>query len=394
MNILFYIPNLDQTNGGVRQYSLGLLSIMANLKEHKFYILHNKQDTEILRLIDQEQHIQLIPPSIGRERKLEKKIYKLTRALQFLNEKRSNKDFKVRSHLDRICRKYKIDIVHSPVQEQPFPRKTKNIFTLHDVQELHFPEYFTAEDREYRARTWLYNLKRSDKIIVSYQHVKNDLLKYFKIEEDMVSVLLLEMQNLWFKNYSESDIKSTKELHGFEKFLLYPANTWQHKNHLRLIDAIHELRAKHNIIVNVVCTGHQNEHFTTINRKLNELGLENQVKFLGIVDEQTLFSLYQHCTGVVIPTLYEAGSFPLMESIILEIPVICSNVTSLPETIGKDDYIFDPTKVEEMADLILKIWSDDEFRKGNTDHLKKMQNRLFNTGATEKLRSIYESLSS
>ncbi|MBN4073022.1 glycosyltransferase family 4 protein [Crocinitomix catalasitica] len=392
MRILFYIPDLDQTSGGIRQYSAGLLKMISELDEHEIYVLHNNHDPEIILIIENAHNLVLIPKNIGTEKNWERKKYMVARGFHFLRKKGTGKDLRVRSYLDRICRKYKIDIVHSPWQGQPFPQQVKNIFTLHDVQELHFPEFFSPEDREYRARTWLYNIERTDKIIVSFKHVKDDLIKYFRLKEEMIEVIFLNMQNIWFTNYESSDAVDTKDIHDFEEFLLCPANTWPHKNHERLLESLALLKESKNIKVNLVCVGHQNDHFSIIKNKTSDLQLENQVKFTGIVDEITLYSLYQNCVGVVIPTLYEAGSLPLIESIMMGIPVICSNVTSLPETIGNENYLFDPFNVKEMGQLIEKLWSDDDFRLSNSAHTATMRERLVNTGATEKMRELYQSL--
>ena len=69
------------------------------------------------------------------------------------------------------------------------------------------------------------------------------------------------------------------------------------------------------------------------------------------------------------PTLYEAGSFPLMESILMGIPVVCSNVTSLPETIGDNQFVFDPNNINDIAEKIIKIWDDENYRADNLDIL-------------------------
>ncbi len=98
--------------------------------------------------------------------------------------------------------------------------------------------------------------------------------------------------------------------------------------------------------------------------------LEEEVKFLGIIPESDLISLYKLTKLVVIPTLYEAGSAPLYEAMRYGTPVICSNVTSLPETIGNDEFIFDPENVEEIAGKIKLGLSDSDFRKRNVDNSK------------------------
>lgn len=393
MNILYYIPLINQDGGGIRQYAIALLKILAQDKvKNKYFILHNSEDKEILAIMEQNSHLYLIPKHIGRERSWEKNMTDILRGIDFLYKKKTGKNIRLRSFMDRICKKYKIDIVHSPFQHNPYSAKTKNVFTLHDVQELHFPEYFSPEERESRARNWLCAISRSKKIVVSYDHIQNDITKYFQVPSDNIDVILLDMQNLWFDKFSEKDIIDTINLHGFIQFLLYPANTWAHKNHLRLLEVITYLRDKENIIVNLVCSGHKNNFFEKIETFVKEHDLVNQVQFVGIVDEQILYSLYKTTLGVVVPTTYEAGSFPLVESIFLNIPVICANTTSLPETIGDDNLTFNPFNVQDMAEKIKTIWTDNSFRETNKTHLFSRIERLKNTNAYEKLLKLYESI--
>lgn len=78
-----------------------------------------------------------------------------------------------------------------------------------------------------------------------------------------------------------------------------------------------------------------------------------------------MIGLYKNAELVVIPTLYEAGSAPLYEAMRYQVPVICSNTTSLPETIGDKRFIFDAENINSISELILKIITDDEMRKAN-----------------------------
>jgi glycosyltransferase involved in cell wall biosynthesis len=262
--------------------------------------------------------------------------------------------------------------------------------TLHDVQELHFPENFTPEERAYRAITYLELLRKADRVIVSYDHIKRDIIKYFKVDSKKIQVLLLNMKNLWIDKFHDKDMVDIKHLGLPERFLLYPANTWQHKNHLRLMSALAEAKEKYRIIINIVCTGHRNEHFNEIERLVTQLDIAEQVFFTGVVEENVLYSLYKSCTGVIIPTTYEAGSFPLYESILMNVPVICSNVTSLPETIGNKDYVFDPFKTDEISNLMIKLWQDEDFRERNIKHVKESSQQFQNNdSALEQVLNVY-----
>ena len=275
----------------------------------------------------------------------------------------------------------------------PHSRKAKLIVTLHDVQELHFPENFSPEERAYRATTYLALLRKADQVIVSYEHIKKDLIKYFNINSKKINVLLLNMINLWIDKFLGKDIVDVTPLGLPESFLLYPANTWLHKNHLRLMYAIAEAKEKHDIKINIVCTGHKNEHFREIENLVTQLNIADQVFFTGVVEEKVLYSLYKTCRGVIIPTTYEAGSFPLYESILLNIPVVCSNVTSLPETIGQNEFVFDPFKVEEITNLMIKLWNDNIFRAKNEKHVKEWSSTLYTKdNFLSKLTGLYNSL--
>jgi glycosyltransferase involved in cell wall biosynthesis len=391
MKVLYFIPSLSQEGGGTRQYAVALLrSIAKDTQKNQYFILHNNEDPEVLSILKENVHLFHIPKRIGLEKKFEQNLTEFLRIVDFIYNKKLGKNLRIWSYVDRICKKYKIDIVHSPFQVNPFSIRAKKIFTLHDVQELHFPEYFSPEVRENRARNWLSAINRSDKIIVSYDHVKNDLIKYFRIPKSKVEVVLLEMNNLWFNKITFENSPVAKE--KFEKYLLYPANTWPHKNHIRLIESINLLKLKYKATINLICTGHKNENFEFIKEKIISLGLEDQVEFYGIVDENRLYCLYKNAHGVVIPTTYEAGSFPLMESILLGIPVICSNVTSLPETIGSEEYLFDPFRVENIAEKIYELWTNENLRYSNIENSRAMSERLINTNGLEKLLRIYEDL--
>lgn len=393
MNILYFIPNISQKGGGLRQYSVALLKILAQDTSNRYFILHQVNDPQVMEVIQNNPHLFHISPNLGKERFYERILRKIFNFLNFyflFTKKKRKKGF---SYVNRLCRKYKIDIVHCPYQETPITSKAKTICTLHDVQELHFPEFFTPEVRLERAYHYLDILKRADSVVVSYQHIKDDLIKYFPfLSSEKIEVCLLNMQYLWFDKLNDSDLIKKNELNVPEKFVMYAANVWTHKNHLNLIKAIQLLKTQGEKI-NLICTGHKKEYyFSTLEPYIKEHQLEEQIVFKGLVSEAELYSLYQQCTGVVIPTLYEAGSFPLMESILMNIPVICSNTTSLPETIGDPSFIFDPNNVEDIAELVRKIWNDSEFRTLSMKNNLKQQKHLKETNAFNIIQERYNLL--
>lgn len=393
MNILYYIPNISQKVGGIRQYSVALLKILAKDKTNKYFILHNVNDPQVVQVLEEHPHLQLIPTRISKEGFFEKFIKNVINFFNYYFLFTRRKRFKGFSFMNRLCRKYKIDIVHCPYQEAPTTTKAKILCTLHDVQELHFPEFFSPQQRLNRAYHYMDILQRADNVIVSYKHIKEDLLKYFPfLTNEKITVCLLEMQNLWFEKMNAQNLLEKSALNVPNRFLLYPANVWPHKNHLALLQAINILKEQ-DILINLVCTGHKRDHYqSTLEPFIKAKQLEKQIFFKGIVSEDELYSLYQNATGVVIPTLYEAGSFPLMESILMNIPVICAETTSLPETIDNQEFTFNPNDVKEISELVNKLWSDSNYREQSKKNNLTRQKHLKETNAFNIVQTIYSDL--
>jgi glycosyltransferase involved in cell wall biosynthesis len=396
MNILYYVPTLNRSAGGVFQYSYALLSILS--KSDHYYYVYSGEDIDIENLVNGSPNMHLLslkdysePFKIRFARRLATKANHILICIGI--KYRFTVRYKI-FPIDYLVMKFSIDIIHCPYQTlQKSSWGTPAITTMHDVQELHFPEFFTSEERASRAVNFKYAIDRADAVIVSYEHVKNDIIKYFKKEDQKIYVCLIDMQNLWLNKFNKEDVLSMQEYNLPDRFILYPAATWQHKNHIKLFEALKILKAEKGLIVNLVCPSHKTEFYPVIENKLEELNLEKQVKFIDAISDQELYSLYLEADAVVIPTLYEAGSFPLMESILLGIPVICSNVTSLPETIGDHDYTFDPGDSKDIADKIFKILYNEYYRNNNIKNIKYQSARLLKNDTLNKIHRIYDDIS-
>lgn len=268
------------------------------------------------------------------------------------------------------------------------------IVTMHDVQELHFPENFTPAQRATRAVHYWKALEKAGKVIVSFNHVKDDLIKFFGLPPDKIHVCPIPFRSISFREPTPEASRSYSEKYDESKpFLLYPSHTWRHKNHQQLLRALKEVQLGQLPDLRLVCTGGINHHYhAEVLAQVKALGLEDSVTFAGIVPEDELCWLYRHTALVTIPTKYEAGSFPLFEAMLLGSPVICSDVTSLPETINARQFVFDPDDVEALSSLILRMISDAEFRQDNLTNSIQQAHRLRQVNAASYFYQTYRSL--
>jgi Glycosyltransferase len=93
-----------------------------------------------------------------------------------------------------------------------------------------------------------------------------------------------------------------------------------------------------------------------------ELGLEEQIRFLGYVNPTEIQVLYRRATALVFPSLYEGWGLPIVEAFAAGLAVACSNTTSLPELVGDAALVFDPHDRADIATAIEQLWTDEALR--------------------------------
>ena len=136
---------------------------------------------------------------------------------------------------------------------------------------------------------------------------------------------------------TDSQVAEVRRQHDLpQRFALYPAMTFPHKNHLRLFEALATLRDRHGIVLPLVCTGRSYEpHLPTVLQAIQRHRLEGQVFMLGAVSYETLGALFRAAWALVFPSLFEGLGLPVIEALQLGLPVIASDATCLPEVAGE-----------------------------------------------------------
>jgi len=143
-----------------------------------------------------------------------------------------------------------------------------------------------------------------------------------------------------------------------EKFIFYPAQFWEHKNHKRLISAIGKL--KHDIPdVKLVLAGSKQNAHDSVVRLVQDLNLSDDIFFLGYVPDEDMHELYRSARALVMPTYYGPTNIPPLEAFVAGCPVAVSGIYGMPEQVGDAALLFKPDSVDEIADCIRKLWTDD-----------------------------------
>jgi glycosyltransferase involved in cell wall biosynthesis len=286
-----------------------------------------------------------------------------------------------------------IHIMHFTTQNG-FLTNIPSIYHPHDLLHLHYPHYLPKwvvikRDITYRK------LCAQAKIIASASSwVKEDIKKYYHVPEEKLAVVPLAPPTETYPNPSAEDLVHVKKKFCLpEHFIFYPAQTWPHKNHIGLLNVLASLRERNGLTIPFVSSGKINDFFGTIQKKIDELNLNGQVQFLDFVNPIEISCLYKLCRFVVIPTKFEAGSFPLWEAFQSGVPAACSNVTSLPSQAGGAALLFDPTNTDEMIDAITQLWFDKALRRNLVLKGHKQVQKYNWVNSAMHFRAIYRKIS-
>ena len=264
---------------------------------------------------------------------------------------------------DGLIEKYGINLMHFPSQ-RAFLTDVPSIYHPHDLQHIHLPGFFSKW--EYLNREILYKrfCEQAEIVAVASTWTKQDIAAHYGISHQKVQVIPLAPATEGYPMLTKADLYIIKKKYALQTdFVFYPAQTWEHKNHITLIEAVAALRDNHNIKIPLVFSGHRNGFYLRIQECIRKYKMDEQVKFLGFVSPLELQALYRLCRCVVIPTKFEAASFPLWEAFYAGAPVACSNVTSLPAQAGNAALIFDPYDKQNIANAIKSLWIDNKLRE-------------------------------
>lgn len=262
---------------------------------------------------------------------------------------------------DGIAERLRADVVHFPYQ-RGYLTEIPTIFHPHDLQHVHLPEFFSAQEVQRREVSYRRLCEQAAMVAVASRWVREDVVTHYGLPEDRVVVVPLAPPAVASPEPSARERSLFAAEMGLpDRFIFYPAQTWPHKNHIALLEAMAILRDE-GLPLSLVCSGQLTEHQPMIAAQADRLGLTGSIRWLGFVPSGQLRCLYSLAWAVIVPTLFEAASFPIWEAFRARVPVACSNVTSLPEQVGDAAVIFDPREPDQIAQAIRRVWLEDDLR--------------------------------
>jgi len=235
------------------------------------------------------------------------------------------------------------------------------LVSVHDLMhryEPHFPETSGRGRSRYRDAYLRRLCQRANGVLVDSELGKRQVQESYGTPAGKLFVLPYIPPD--YLSQPDGGVADFEKRYGLPpKYVFYPAQFWQHKNHVRLIDAIAEVRPHHPDIC-LVLAGSKNNGYDAARREVAKLGLERHVWFAGYVPEGDMAEFYRRARALVLPTLFGPTNIPPIEAFALGCPVAVSGIYGMPEQVGDAGLLFDPHSVADIAHAIGQLWGDDD----------------------------------
>lgn len=253
-----------------------------------------------------------------------------------------------------MLRKFNPDVVHETYYSvsKASPKGAKVVLTVYDMIHERFSDYFVKSDHTSRKKAAA--VARADHVICISAQTKQDLIEILGVDPLKISVV-----HLGFTLTSQD--KSVKAIKPLRPFLLYVGSRGGYKNFEGLLKA-YAASASLKSDFDLVCFGGgalNNDEKALI----QQLGVSNDRVSQVSGNDALLAGYYQAASAFVYPSLYEGFGIPPLEAMSFDCPVVCSNVSSIPEVVGNAGEMFDPCDIDSIRAAIERVVSDSQLRE-------------------------------
>lgn len=288
----------------------------------------------------------------------------------------------------------RIDVYHGLSNEIPFGiHKTgiASVVTIHDLIFLKHKEQYPWIDRRFYEGKTRYAAKHADRIIAVSEETKRDLIELYGAKEKKITVIYPSVE----RNFQTTDHRpQTTEIQNKyrlpSKYILNVGSFFPRKNQKTLIEAFD--RIKNKVEENLVLVGSSGTQKEEIQQLIVSKNLSDRVHIITNVTNEDLPAVYRNASVFVFPSLFEGFGAPVLEALFSKVPVIATKGNAIEEAAGKNSLLINPLSIEEIADALLQVLSNEALRNKMVyegyQHAQTMTDAEF-AGKTMK---VYQSL--
>jgi glycosyltransferase involved in cell wall biosynthesis len=271
----------------------------------------------------------------------------------------------------------------------PLDKSMPFVITLHDTIPIHMPETVGERYLDIFTREMRGIVNRSDGIITVSEYSKEDIARDFNYPKDKIFVTYLASEDIYKPLDKVLCTDILKKYYGLpSNYILYVGGFSPRKNIVGLIEAFSRISHKLPEDINLVIAGSKGKSYAIYKECAERLKIDHRVIFPGFISMDHMPHLYNNAALFVYPSFYEGFGLPPIEAMACGIPVIASNVTSIPEIVEDAALLFNPKETEILSEKIYEVLSNETLRNSLISKgFKKASSLSWENTAVETLKA-------
>lgn len=269
----------------------------------------------------------------------------------------------------------------------------KVVATLHDLIPLELPnEYLDSypDYKEFYVKS-LEEFKQINHFVSISEHSKQQAVQLLGISPNKITNCSSNIDEDFISTQGSEDTLQKYSID--KKYILYAGGSDARKNLPRLVHAFgtlpRQLRDQYQlVIVGDMCDNNAHILFGHYRQYVDK----NEVRILRHVRDEDLVSLYRNASLFVLPSYSEGFGLPLVESMHFDTPIVCGNVSAMPEVVGFEECYFDPFSVDSIKNKMVEVLTNDELRQRIVDHGKQRRQHYSWDKTASKTWDVYTSI--
>ena len=250
-----------------------------------------------------------------------------------------------------------VDAVHHLGGRVPAIGSAASVVTVHDLQPLQFPASFSAVKRRFLAFSIPRSVRKAELVVSVSEWVRRSIIETFHIPEERTAVISAPCDPI-----DRADLVTDERVAALpvalrriaqagDPFFVYPAITYEHKNHRTLVEAFAPVARAHPS-VRLVLTGRAGPLESEITELVERLRLGDRIVRAGRIERTQLDTMLALARALVFPSTYEGFGIPVIEALRVGCPPIVADATALPEAVGGAGVLVEPLSVDAWSEAL------------------------------------------
>jgi glycosyltransferase involved in cell wall biosynthesis len=264
--------------------------------------------------------------------------------------------------LPRFFKKVKADVFLSPDGYLSLKANIRSLPVIHDINFEHYPDSLPSTFSRYYRSYFPRYARKAARIATVSEFSKGDIAKTYSISPEKIDVVYNGVSE-GFKPLDESSIQQTKNKYsGGAPYFLFTGAIHERKNIQNLLKAFDMFRNSSGENVKLILAGNKKWWTAPMEEAYTTMQHKDSVIFTGRVSDSELYLLTGSALAMVYVSMFEGFGVPVLEAMRAYIPVIASNVTSLPEVCGDAALLVAPDSLNAISEAMLKLCNDGALR--------------------------------